>query len=326
MLSNSPLVSIGLPVRNGEETIREAISSIKRQDYPNIEVLISDNASQDGTCEIVSSEIRLDKRFKLFRQEENIGMFANFSFTFQASKGKYFMLATHDDTKNPEFISECVKILEANPDIALCMPKTYTYCEGKLSWMISKLECGNQDLPSNRIIDTLSNFPAVAMHGVYRSRNLHEAKPWRNILGDDINLINRLSLLGKFQFVPKAVLHYNERPAWNSLHQDKTNINYRKRYIIPKKIINAVKLILFVNSSKIGLVEKIKISFFVSIIAIWELILKMCVILLIPLSKTLFWKNIVYIIYWRFYHNKWVKVVDKDLFSQRNINTIMGFK
>src|SRR5688572_12366625 len=75
---NSPLVSVGVPVYNGEQCLSEALESVLAQDYPNLEVIICDNASEDGTeaiCRTIASE---DGRVRYLRNRTNIGLLANF--------------------------------------------------------------------------------------------------------------------------------------------------------------------------------------------------------------------------------------------------------
>src|SRR2546422_495342 len=77
-MSNKPLVSIGLPTYNRALTLRRAIESALTQDYPNIELVISDNASTDETEAICLEACRSDGRVKYLRQQNNHGAVTNF--------------------------------------------------------------------------------------------------------------------------------------------------------------------------------------------------------------------------------------------------------
>jgi glycosyltransferase involved in cell wall biosynthesis len=74
---SKPLVSMGLPVYNGERYIRQAIDSLIAQDYENFELIISDNASTDSTKDICEEYARNDKRIKYSRNTANLGGSAN---------------------------------------------------------------------------------------------------------------------------------------------------------------------------------------------------------------------------------------------------------
>lgn len=90
-------VSIGFPVYNGQEYIREAIDSLLAQTESNFELIISDNASTDATEQICREYAAKDQRVIYRRQQENIGAMPNFKFVLNQAGGKYFMWAAHDD-------------------------------------------------------------------------------------------------------------------------------------------------------------------------------------------------------------------------------------
>ncbi len=112
-------VFIGMPAYNGERFIKEAIDSLRAQSYTNWAMLISDDASTDGTEAICREYTQKDSRITYCRQEKNIGQFANFKFLIDKAQGDYFMWAGHDDLWGKDFIKVCVENLENNPDRGL---------------------------------------------------------------------------------------------------------------------------------------------------------------------------------------------------------------
>lgn len=93
----APLVSIGMPVYNGEKFIREALDSLLAQTFTDFELIISDNASTDSTEAICREYASRDARICYIRQTENMGAAQNFQFVLNQAGGKYFMWAAHDD-------------------------------------------------------------------------------------------------------------------------------------------------------------------------------------------------------------------------------------
>ena len=85
-----PLMSIGVPVYNGERHLRAALDSALAQDYPNLEILISDNVSTDGTEAIARHYIRSDSRVRYWRNPVNIGAVKNFGHVLAEARGRYF--------------------------------------------------------------------------------------------------------------------------------------------------------------------------------------------------------------------------------------------
>jgi glycosyltransferase involved in cell wall biosynthesis len=98
------LVSIGLPVYNGETYIREALDSLLTQTLDNFELIISDNASTDDTQAICAEYARRDPRIRYVRQNENQGVLANYQFVLNQARGQFFMWAAADDRWDKSWI------------------------------------------------------------------------------------------------------------------------------------------------------------------------------------------------------------------------------
>jgi glycosyltransferase involved in cell wall biosynthesis len=104
MSGHVPIVSIGMPVYNGEIFLREALDSLLAQSFGNFELIISDNASSDATQAICLDYQKIDKRIRYIRQAENIGALANFQTVLYESRGQYFMWAACDDKWDSRWI------------------------------------------------------------------------------------------------------------------------------------------------------------------------------------------------------------------------------
>src|SRR5687768_11755331 len=110
-------VSVGMPVFNGERFIEAALDSVLAQNYGDLEVVISDNASTDDTEEICRSYAAKDDRVRYFRNRINYGIAFNFNNVFRLSSGRYFKWAASDDVCAPDFLSRCVEILDRDASI-----------------------------------------------------------------------------------------------------------------------------------------------------------------------------------------------------------------
>jgi hypothetical protein len=110
-----------MPVYNGEAHLAEALESVLGQTYTNLEVVISDNASDDRTPEISRRFAEADPRIRYLRNPTNIGLLPNFGRARDEARGKYFGWLDHDDLlSDPAYISKVVAYLERHTDIALC--------------------------------------------------------------------------------------------------------------------------------------------------------------------------------------------------------------
>jgi glycosyltransferase involved in cell wall biosynthesis len=119
-----PKVSIGLPVYNGEKFVAAALDSLLAQTFPDFELIISDNASTDRTSEICREYAGRDMRIRYVRHEVNGGAPWNFNEAFRLARGQYFKWHAADDLCAPTFLERCVAVLNADPSIALCYPRT----------------------------------------------------------------------------------------------------------------------------------------------------------------------------------------------------------
>lgn len=110
-----PRLSIGLMVYNGENYLGEALESLLGQSYEDFELIISDNASTDGTAGICRRFKKLDSRVRYIRQPRNIGAALNRGFLVSQSRGDLFMEACHDDLWARDLLKHCVAALDENP-------------------------------------------------------------------------------------------------------------------------------------------------------------------------------------------------------------------
>ncbi len=145
-------VSVIVPTFNRASFLVEAIESVLRQDYSDLEVVISDNASSDYTAD-VGSYFSKDPRVKYFRNSENIGMVRNWhKAVFEYATGDWFLLLSDDDIlTNPKFISQAVEIIKSSKDVAIVYSNSYIFDEALNT--ITKLK-----LPFQRIENGLFIF------------------------------------------------------------------------------------------------------------------------------------------------------------------------
>ncbi|TLU74409.1 glycosyltransferase family 2 protein [Lichenicoccus roseus] len=118
--SGAPLVSIGLPVFNGEAYVSDAIRSILTQTMADLELVICDNCSTDATQAICEAFAKADARVRYVRNPRNLGAGPNYDRCFHLARGTYFKWAAHDDMMAPDYLERAVAALEADPAAVLC--------------------------------------------------------------------------------------------------------------------------------------------------------------------------------------------------------------
>ena len=119
-----PLVTIGLPVYNGERYLAKTIESLIAQDYPNLEIIIADNASEDGTADICRAYAARDPRITYLRNATNIGPMKNGCRLFDEASGEFIMFAADHDLWAPNFVSTLLPELLRDESVVLAYFRT----------------------------------------------------------------------------------------------------------------------------------------------------------------------------------------------------------
>ncbi len=114
-----PRLSIGLPVYNGGNLLAEALEALLGQSYEDFELIISDNASTDGTADLCRRYEKQDSRIRYIRQPHNIGLNPNHNFVVKQARGELFKMASHDDLYARDLLKRCVDALDENPQAVL---------------------------------------------------------------------------------------------------------------------------------------------------------------------------------------------------------------
>lgn len=200
------LVTVGIPTYNRADLLAEAVASALAQDHPAVEVVVSDNASTDGTEALCRGLAAQEPRLRYIRQDENIGATANFKAVLAAARGDYFMWLTDDDLVAPNYVSACVAVLEREPEIDLVAGRaTLLLPDGRVEQDVDiNLLSGD---PASRVLDY---YRAVGRNsvffGIVRTRALRDLPEFGNVMGADWFHIAALAFGGKVQTVETARL------------------------------------------------------------------------------------------------------------------------
>jgi glycosyltransferase involved in cell wall biosynthesis len=229
--STKPLVSVGVPVFNEAHFLRESLEALVQQDYSNIEIIISDNASTDATGEICQEYVNKYPWVSYHRFDANTGATNNFIYVLKAASGKYFMWAAGHDLWSKNYVSSCVEILESHP-------KAVIAC-GSSKWIDDNgrpfdRESGWTD---TRGMDVIARYFTIFwgnMHpilGLILREQLITA-PMANMVGSDLNILTYLSLKGDIMNVANS--------SWSrrEFRIEKTYNDKLKRYKNNLSIIN----------------------------------------------------------------------------------------
>jgi glycosyltransferase involved in cell wall biosynthesis len=224
MLANGPLVSIGMPVYNGEPFIRQAIDSLLGQTYKNLEVIISDNASTDATAEISLEYAAKDSRIRYHRNDVNIGVYANFNRVFNLSSGEYFMWAAADDIRPPRAVENCLEALLKDDRAVMAHGTILIKSKGREDLVKTPNELQISGLKARERIHafTIGIKHNAMLYGLYRRCALASGT-LGSCYGQDYLLTLQMSLLGTVKYVRPAMIISRERtpvPCDNPMYVD----------------------------------------------------------------------------------------------------------
>jgi glycosyltransferase involved in cell wall biosynthesis len=193
-----PLMTIGIPVFNEERFIDSALTSLRNQDYPNLEIVISDNASTDRTLEICQRHASQDPRIRIASATENRGAIANFRYALDMASGTYFMWGAGHDLWTPNLVSECVALLEANDQACLAFASSRWIGVDDEPLARASGWSDTRDLPAAARFFTIFWGNMHPVVGVMRTDRLRACPPMPGMVGGDLVLLADLALRGSF--------------------------------------------------------------------------------------------------------------------------------
>jgi len=205
-VNKEPAITIGLPVFNDCKFISTTLESLLAQSFRNFRLLVSDNASSDGTSEICQKFARRDSRICYIRHKENIGSHENFRGVLAGCKTDFFMWMGSHDLISTNYIESCLETLLTNKRIVLCY--------GNIKFIGREGQCVGVD---SVVIDTRSipfwvgyirflweEEACFKMHGVARTWAAKAALSSQNFFGVDHHYLTSLCLVGHVSFDQRA--------------------------------------------------------------------------------------------------------------------------
>lgn len=217
VVERTPKVSIGLPVYNGEAYLGAAIRSIIDQTFEDWELIICDNASTDGTMAICEKFAANDDRIHYHRNTVNIGAAPNFNKAFEMARGTYFKWAAHDDLCHPEFLQQCVDILERDPESVLAYPLAQIIdADGKLQEVYTEEQPTHDADPVIRFRGLTGSHRCFQVFGLIRRSTLQNTPLIGSFARSDAILLCWLGIRGRFSKI-NNVLFFPRRHQAQSM-------------------------------------------------------------------------------------------------------------
>jgi len=240
------LISICIPTYNSEKYIYECLDSVARQTYKNLEIIVSDNNSDDNTLKIVRS-FKLNN-LKIFKNESNVGMVENFNLSFKYSTGKYIKFLASDDKIEKKSIEKAYEVFQKNDDVVLVSSskKVINSNSKTIFKKISSLNEGgyNGDAIINKIIYSGRNPIGEPSTALIRRSVIEEVGGFKSMYPMTLDIDFWISILncGNFYFIDEPLASF--RVHENSYSVQKNSINEYKNWLRFKRnqgYINALQ-------------------------------------------------------------------------------------
>jgi len=268
-----------MPVFNGEAFIAAAIRSVLDQTFGDFELIISDNASDDGTEEICRSFAATDGRIRYVRNDTNIGAAGNYNQLFSMARGRYFRWSNSDDLIAPQLHQLCLKALEENPQAVLAYGKTQII--DSTGNKIQSYE-DNLHLPQSSATERFRLFfdqvgLTNVIYGLMRSSSMRKTKAFGDgtLPAADIGFMAEMTLHGPFLEIPQVLFfrRMHESASSADRHDDERQQYFWRAESTPFRLPilrQWLRYFIAVWSSDNALSEKCRLSMFLSRRLVWQ--------------------------------------------------------
>lgn len=227
-----PRLSIGFPVYNGEPLLAESLEALLGQTYEDFELIISDNASTDGTADICRRYSKQDSRIRYISQQRNIGMQPNHNFVIGQAKGELFKMASHDDLYARDLLKRCVEVLDERPEVVVAhcweaMIDTSGNVTKRLQYSVAVDSPRAPERFRSMLFDGWDDYTYGVMRtGVLRRTRLHGSHHFA-----DRTINTELGLYGPFCMVPDWLYFRRDHPERTTPYTVRT----RAAYLDPRR-------------------------------------------------------------------------------------------
>jgi glycosyltransferase involved in cell wall biosynthesis len=240
-MTSSPLVSVCIPTYNRPEYLRRAVESVLAQTYPQFEIIITDNSTNDDSATLAA--MWKDPRVRYYKNDGNVGPVVSSNRAVSLSNGKYIKFLMDDDLLKPRCLERMVKAFEENPTAGIVMapmelidqddhrifPRFYVF--QKMDYRY-RYQVGDQLIDRKRLLrDFLTrDYPCTVPSGfMFRAEALKQAGQFsaEADFAGDLEMCMRIAPDWDFYYVDEVLSSWRLMPSCHtaSLHQSGLNIS-----------------------------------------------------------------------------------------------------
>jgi glycosyltransferase involved in cell wall biosynthesis len=208
-----------LPAWQAAEFIQPTLDCLSAQTYPNLEVIVSVDLSDDGTAEICDTHARRHGGFRVIRQSRRLGYVGNCNALLSLASSDYALFAFHDDVLAPDYVAALVAVLDARPEVVVSFSDVHlTHVNGKqVHWEFGALDGVRDRVTRGKVMLNGGHKWWVPNRGLFRLDRVRRIQGLKTHgageFSADLPWLFHMSLLGEFARVPRTLCNKYYKPG-----------------------------------------------------------------------------------------------------------------
>lgn len=229
---NTPLVSVLMPCYNVEKYVEDALSSIMKQSYTNLEIVVINDCSTDNTLSILESLAKQDARIRIISNDVNLKLIDTLNKGVELCTGEYIARMDADDISFPDRIAKQVAFLEENKDYDIVSTQFYTFRVGTKKRNLYHNPEHFEDLKAYLLFRSGICHPAVMIRkSLFTDNQLSFEKEYLHV--EDYALWVKAAYITKLANLPEPLLYYR-------IHDSQVSVINENKQIENKKAVFAI--------------------------------------------------------------------------------------
>lgn len=269
MPSNSqPLVSACVATFNGKGTVGTAITSLLEQTYENIEIIVVDDDSVDGTQETIAEFAQRDKRIRFFENDVRLGLTGNMNRCVSHAQGDFIFWCDQDDWRSSTFVESCLKTLDQYPESVMCVTDVdvvWPQLPGRTIHINHASRALASKHPVVRYRSLLESYFDTYVLGAVRRSAFERTLGWQACNSSANLLLFELILQGPFSVIPESLATYTakgagRRPTAEGEWMRQNPGRGRRKQRLPHSLVQAARQLRAVIACDLPYSDKLRIS------------------------------------------------------------------